>query len=165
MKRRLMGFILLSLLIGTTSFAQTSKREFKLANGEATIDSESKPFKNFKRSYPNVTNEKWSTDKGYYFVKFKEGEVSNKIAYTGNGKVDYSLKMYNNESYLPRSVKSAVKSVYYDYRILDAQELRVKHKTIYLVKITDSNSWKTIRVSDGELEEIEAYYTVISPCR
>ena len=60
---------------------------------------------------------------------------------------------------------SFIKSVYYDYRILDAQELQVKHKKIYLVKITDSNTLKTIRVSDGEVEEIENYSNAISPCR
>jgi hypothetical protein len=160
-----MWFILSSLMLSSATFAQTSKREYKIANTESSIDPESKAIKNFKRSHPDVTNESWSTNNGYYFVKFKEGDVKNKIVYTPNGKIDYALKMYDNENNLPGSVKAAVKSTYYDYNILDAQELQLKNKVIYLVKITDSNTWKTIRVSNGELEEIENYSTVISPCR
>jgi hypothetical protein len=165
MKTLLMWLAVSSLLISSATFAQTSKREYKIAGTESPVDPESKAVKNFKRSHPDVTNESWSTDNGYYFVKFKKGGVKNKIVYTPNGKLDYALKMYNGENNLPRSVRTAVKSTYYDYRILDAQELQVRNNTVYLVKITDSNTWKTIRVSDGDVEEIENYSTVISPCR
>jgi hypothetical protein len=160
-----MWLALSSLLFSNATFAQTSKREFKIVSAETPIDPESKALKNFKRSHPDAIDESWSTDNGYYFVKFKEGGVKNKIAYTPDGKVDYALKLYNDEKNLPRSVTASVKSTYYDYRILDAQELHVKRNTIYLVKITNANAWKTIRVSNGELEEIENYSTVISPCR
>ena len=160
-----MLFALSSLLISSAAIAQTSKREYKISGPASLVDPESKAVKNFKRSHPDVTNELWSIDNGYYFVKFKKGDVKNKIVYTPNGKLDYSLKMYDSENNLPRSVRTAVKSTYYDYRILDAQELEVKNNIVYLVKITDSNTWKTIRVSNGDVEEIENYSTVISPCR
>jgi hypothetical protein len=165
MKTLLMWLTLSSLLFSNATFAQTSKKEFKIVSAETPIDRESKALKNFKRSHPDAIDESWSTDNGYYFVKFKDGGIKNKIAYTPDGNVDYALKLYNDEKNLPRAVTAAVKSTYYDYRILNAQELQVKHNTIYLVKITDANSWKTIRVSNGELEEIENYSTVISPCR
>ena len=165
MKTLLMWLALSSLLISSAMYAQTSKREYKIAGTESPVDPESRVVKNFKRSHPDVTNDVWSTDNGYYFVRFKKGDVKNKIVYTPNGNVDYSLKMFDSENNLPRSVRTAVKSTYYDYKILDAQELEVRNTTVYLVKITDSNTWKTIRVSNGELEEIENYSTVISPCR
>jgi len=164
MKILLMWVILSVLLATNTATAQTSKKEFKITNSESVINPETKAIKNFKRSHPDATNESWSTDNGYYFVSFKQGGIKNKIAYTPHGQVDYSLKMYN-ENNLPYTVRSAVKSIYYDYTITNAQELDVKNKTIYLVKITDANSWKTIRVSNGDLEEIEDYSSVISPCR
>ena len=164
MKILLMWVILSVLLVTNTATAQTSKKEFKIINSESVINPETKAIKNFKRSHPDTTNESWSTDNGYYFVSFKQGGIKNKIAYTPHGQVDYSLKIYN-ENNLPYTVRSAVKSIYYDYTITNAQELDVKNKTIYLVKITDANSWKTIRVSNGDLEEIEDYSSVISPCR
>ena len=158
-------WVILSVLLATnTATAQTSKKEFKITNSESVINPETKAIKNFKRSHPDATNESWSTDNGYYFVSFIQDDIKNKIAYTPHGQVDYSLKMYN-ENNLPYTVRSAVKSIYYDYAITNAQELDVKNKTIYLVKITDANSWKTIRVSNGDLEEIEDYSSVISPCR
>ena len=164
MKIQLMWFILSVLLVGSTANAQTSKKEFKINYHGTVIDPETKALKNFKRSHPDVTHEKWSTDNGYYFVSFKQDDIKNKIAYTPHGQVDYALKIYNEKN-LPYSVRSAVKSIYYDYAITNAQELNVKNKTIYLVKITDANTWKTIRVSNGDLEEIENYSSVISPCR
>ena len=164
MKILLMWVILSVLLVTNTANAQTSKKEFKINNPESVITPETKAIKNFKRSHPDATNESWSTDNGYYFVSFKQDDIKNKIAYTPHGQVDYALKIYN-ENNLPYSVRSAVKSIYYDYTITNAQELDVKNKTIYLVKISDANSWKTIRVSNGDLEEIEDYSSVISPCR
>ena len=164
MKILLIWVILSVLLLTNAANAQTSKKEFKIINPESVITPETKAIKNFKRSHPDATNESWSTDNGYYFVSFKQGDIKNKIAYTSHGQVDYSLKMYN-ENNLPYTLRSAVKSIYYDYTITNAQELDVKNKTIYLVKITDANSWKTIRVSNGDLEEIEDYSSVISPCR
>ena len=49
--------------------------------------------------------------------------------------------------------------------IRDVQELKVKNKLIYLIKVTDISTWRTIRVCNGDHEEIENYSTVISPCR
>src|ERR1044072_1006724 len=86
MKTLLMLFALSSLLISSAAIAQTSKREYKIAGPGSLVDPESKAVKNFKRSHPDVTNESWSTDNGYYFVKFKKGDVKNKIVYTPNGK-------------------------------------------------------------------------------
>ena len=166
MKIRLLWFILSTLLISSAVFAQTSKREYKITTGtESLIDPESRAVKNFKRSHPEAVGETWSIDHGYYFVRFKEQGIKNKIAFTPNGKIDYTMKMYDNDMNLPHAVKAAVKSVYYDYRIVDAQELGLKNTVVYLVKITDSNTWKTIRVSDGDVEEIENYSNAISPCR
>ena len=163
MEKKTMLFVI-SLLIGSITFGQTSKREYKITDNETVVIPESKALKNFKRSHPDVTNESWSSTNGYFFVKFKEGDVYNKIVYTRDGRLDYALKMYRENS-LPYTIRAVVKSAYYDYKIVDVQELQLKNKIIFLIKITDANTWKTIRVSNGDLEEIENYSTVISPCR
>jgi len=165
MKPTLSALVLSSLLITSALPAQTSKREYKIPSTESIAIAESKAVKNFRRSHPDVTNESWRSEKGYYFVTFKDGDIKNKIAYTRNGHLDYSVKMYKEKN-LPSRIRSAVKNTYYDYSITDVQELNLKTDIIYLVKITDTNTWKTIRVSNGgDLEEIENYSTVISPCR
>jgi hypothetical protein len=158
-------FTLITLsLVAFTLYAQTSNKDFKISMAEPAVNPESKAFKNFKRSHPNVSNETWRSSNGYAFVSYVQKGVKNKIAYTRDGQVDYSLMMYN-EGQLPQPVRTAVKSTYYDFNITGGQQLEVNNKTIYLVQITDGDSWKTIRLSNGELEEIENYSSVISPCR
>jgi hypothetical protein len=164
MKTKFTWLAVVFLLASAATNAQTSKREFKINSGEAAIGTESKAYKNFRRSHPSVTNETWRSNKGFSFVSFMQGDIKNKIAYTPDGQVDYSLKMYK-EFNLPKRVRAAVKSTYYDYAITNAQELKVKNKTIYLVKINNAGSWKTIRISNDDVEEIESYSSVISPCR
>ena len=164
MKTKFMWLVITALLIITATNAQTSKKEFKINSNEAVITPESKAYKNFRRSYPSVTDETWRSNNGYSFVSFVQGDVKNKIAYTPDGRVDYSLKMYK-ESNLPERIRATVKSIYYDYTIGDAQELKVNSQTIYLVKVNIANTWKTIRLSNGDVEEIESYSRVISPCR
>src|SRR5688572_24612670 len=97
-------FILIFLLIISVAHAQTSKNEFTIKNAATKINSESKAVKNFRRSHPNIMNETWRGDNGYYFVSFMRGNAKNKIAYTRDGKVDYSLKVYN-ENNLPYAVR------------------------------------------------------------
>jgi hypothetical protein len=164
MKLTFLWIVFSSMMMTNAALSQTSKRDYNIANSDEVVMPESKAVKNFKRSHPDVSNESWRIENDYYFVSYKTGDISYKIAYTPDGHVDYSLKMYK-ENGLPSRVRSAVKSTYYDYQITDVQELDLKTETIYLIKITDTYTWKTIRVNNGDLEEIENYSTVISPCR
>ena len=53
-------------------------------------------------------------------------------------------------------VRALVKTTYYDYTIshIDEIHLTEQSNTIYLVLIEDDKTFKTIRVCDGEMEEI-----------
>ena len=164
MKLTFLCIVLFSLTMTSSALAQTNKREYKIAGNEEVALPESKAVKNFKRSHPEVSNESWRTENDHFFVTYTTGDIKNKIAYTQRGRIDYALKMYTEKN-LPSGLRSIVKSTYYDYKITGEQELNLGNKIIYLIKITDSKTWKTIRVSNGELEEIENYSTVISPCR
>jgi len=113
-----------------------------------------KVVRSFRKTHPDVSNEKWDIQDGYYFVNFSIDQVKYKIVYTKNGSLDYALKMYDEKN-LPKEVRAAVKSRYYDYTIHTAQELNIKNKTIYIIQMSDSISWKSVRVCDGEIEEIE----------
>ena len=115
-----------------------------------------KAVRNFKRSFPEVTNENWYVINGFHYVTFYKGGMKNKIVYTKNGQLDYSLKFYEEKS-LPSSVRSAIKSIYYDFTINNVFELGIRNKTIYIVQMFDSKTLKTLRVCDGEIEEIENY--------
>jgi hypothetical protein len=145
---------------------QTSVNHYNIGSSADAlpVSTESKAFKNFRRAYPEVTGEKWSQQNDHYIASFKTNHISNKVVYTKSGQVDYSLKIYTPEQ-LPAAIQRSVKSVYYDYTITNAQELHTSMQTIFLVKITNGTTWKTIRLSNGDMDEIENYYSTISPCR
>jgi hypothetical protein len=168
MKQTLSAIVTFLLVFASNASAQTSKRDFKITGDEVVaapvVSNESKAYKSFRRFYPGVSDEKWMSEKDHYFVTFSQNDIKNKVVFTRNGRIDYTLKMYYEKD-LPSSVRRSVKSAYFDYDITNVQELVVKNNRIYLVKITDGKSWKTIRVQNGELEEIEYYVKAISPCR
>ena len=113
-----------------------------------------KVVRSFRKTFPDISNEKWDFLDGYYFVNFSIDQVKYKIVYTKNGSLDYAMKMYEEKN-LPKEVRAMVKSQYYDYTIHTAQELSINNKTIYIIQMSDSNSWKSVRVCEGEVEEIE----------
>lgn len=164
MKLTFLWIVLSSLMMTNAALSQTSKRDYNFAGTDEVVTPETKAVKNFKRSHPDVTNESWRIENDYFFVTYRIDDINYKIAYTPEGHVDYSLRMYK-ENNLPSRVRSALKSTYYNYQITDVQELDLKTEIIYLIKLTDTYTWKTIRVNNGDLEEIENYSTVISPCR
>jgi len=50
-----------------------------------------------------------------------------------------------------------VKSTYYDFNIFLVNEVSVGNAKVYLVKIEDNTSFKTIRIQDGEMTETEIF--------
>jgi hypothetical protein len=109
--------------------------------------------RSFRKSFPQVSGEKWNMANDHYFVMFSTGEIKHSIVYTKKGSLDYALKMYR-EKHLPRSIRNVVKSLYYDYTINTAQELHINRKTIYIIQLSDSSGWISVRVCDGEIDEI-----------
>lgn len=159
--------ILVTVLLAAVSItagAQSQKKIFTTGNFKDLVIPSPKIENSFRRAFPDIQDEKWTMHNGYYFANFSKHGIKNQVVYTGNGQLDYLLKTYSRH-HLPTKVSSAVKSVYYNYTITNAQELTLKNSTIYLVKIFDSETFKTIRVHNGDMEEIESYSTVISPCR
>jgi hypothetical protein len=110
--------------------------------------------RSFRKSFPNVDKAKWKEQNGYYFVSFTTGSVKQKVVYNRNGEVDYALKIYS-EKELPSDLRAAVKGIYYDYAINSAQELKIGSKIVYLVQISTAQNLKTVRICEGDMEEIE----------
>jgi hypothetical protein len=50
-----------------------------------------------------------------------------------------------------------VKSTYYDFNIYHIIEPTLNGVTSYLVKMEGKSTWKTVKVVDGEMEEVEEY--------
>ena len=77
--------------------------------------------------------------------------VRNRVFYSKNGTWHHTIMDYD-EKRLPKDVRATVKSTYYDFSIVGANEIHIEDKVIYLVYIRDENTCKTLRICDGEME-------------
>jgi hypothetical protein len=129
------------------------------ANGRdvpGTININAKALKNFSKTYKKASAAGWFVIKDGYLAQFKQDGITTKVFYDAKGRWVGNLRCYFEDK-LPRDIRHRVKSHYYDYNIYYVQELTVGNATVYLVKIEDKTSFKTIRVQDGEMTEAEAF--------
>ena len=116
-----------------------------------------KAGKNFEKSFVNATEIKISTQGKHTFVHFMEDGIKNRVHYNKNG-WQQSLIRYYSPAHIPAKVKEVINELYPDYSIFgDIVEVTVKDKTAHLVLIENCNSWKRIKVVDGETEVYEAF--------
>ena len=111
-----------------------------------------KALKNFSKTYKEASNASWSETLDGFKAEFMNENITTKVFYDAKGRWIANVRLYD-EANLPREVRHAVKSTYYDYDILHVQEITAGNKTAYLVKIEDETSIKTIRVTDDQMDE------------
>src|SRR5439155_12995627 len=115
-------------------------------------DVNSKAVKDFNRSFKNVSGEQWYKVSDGFIASFKENEIETKVAYDQKGRWHCTVRTFG-ENQLPSDVRDLVKSRYYDFKILVVYE--IKHdNTVYILKMQDATTLKTLRVADGEIEII-----------
>ncbi|HKZ65111.1 MAG TPA: hypothetical protein VJ111_02080 [Chitinophagaceae bacterium] len=115
-----------------------------------------KAVKNFTKTFKNAVNANWFVIKNGYLAKFNHNGITTKVFYDPKGRLVGNLRCYFEDK-LPRDIRHLVKSHYYDSNIYYVQEVTVGNAIVYLVKIEDKISFKTIRVQDGEMTETEAF--------
>jgi hypothetical protein len=109
-------------------------------------------LKDFHRSFKNISREEWYKVTDGFIADFKENEIETKVAYDQKGKWHCTVRTFG-ENQLPYDVRDLVKSRYYDYKILVVYEIR-HDNTVYILKMEDATTLKTLRVVDGEIEII-----------
>jgi hypothetical protein len=50
-----------------------------------------------------------------------------------------------------------VKSTYYDYSIFGVAEVHFDEETVYMVYIQSENNFKTVRVHNDDMQEVESF--------
>jgi hypothetical protein len=116
------------------------------------VDVNTKALKDFNKSFKNISGEQWYKVTDGFIASFKENEVETKVAYDQKGKWHCTVRIFG-ENQLPSDVRDLVKSKYYDYKILVVYEIR-HDNTVYILKIEDATTLKTLRIADGEIEII-----------
>src|SRR6266542_157007 len=111
-------------------------------------------LKDFQKTFNGVTNAEWSKIEGDgYIAKFTGDNVQTMVAYNLKGIWHHTIRYYD-EKKLVHDIRSIVKSSYYDYSILTIAEVHFNDQTVYMIYVQDETHLKTIRVCDGEMQEV-----------
>lgn len=133
---------------------KTKTRETPVTQGATTINISTKAVKDFTKKYKNAEHAGWFVIEDGYLAEFKKGGIKTNVYYNRKGLWIGNVRSYF-EVNLPRDIRHLVKSTYYDYTINYIQEITVDRNIVYLVKIEDDSTFKTIRIQDGEMDEYE----------
>jgi len=135
----------------------TEALSYAAINGETnTANVNTRALKDFTKSFKGAENVSWFAMKDGFIACFKDDGVESKAYYDQKGRWTATIRTYKEDK-LPRDVRKQVKSTYYDYAINQINEVKVGEITAYLVRIEDEETFKTIRVIDGEMDVYEDY--------
>jgi hypothetical protein len=133
----------------TKAVAGSNSTASKISKNSVSV----KALKDFEKSFQEVSDEKWFKVPGGVIANFLSKGIDFRIAYNEKGKWLYNLLTYPEDN-LPSDVRSMVKSQYYDYEIQFCNEYQLAHSSIYVIKMQDDTSVKTVRIAGGEMQEI-----------
>ena len=136
---------------------QVNATETKNSMNELAISP--RAIKDFMNTHKNVTGESWMKTKDGFSVRFNSDDVRTTIYYDKKGNWSGSIKIYGEEKML-REIRHVVKSTYYDYNIVYAQEIETTDSDgvpTYVVCVEDKTKIKMIRISAGEMSEWKEY--------
>jgi hypothetical protein len=115
--------------------------------------------KDFVNTHKNVKGESWMKTKDGFSVRFNSDDVRTTIYYDKKGNWAGSIKIYGEEKML-RDIRHLVKSTYYDYNIVYAQEIETTDSDglpTYVICVDDKTKIKMIRICDGEMSVWKEY--------
>jgi len=164
MKKILSALALLA--IGTFAFPQTLKSSSTPENPEVSpavsvgetvspASVSSKAAKYFKRTFKNVTDEKWYEMPDGYRANFTEKGIRCRLDYDKDGNWLHTIRYYD-EKKLPEDVRELVASGYPEYAITAVEEIKAPRDIkFYVIHLEGEKTWINIKVADNEINELE----------
>jgi hypothetical protein len=165
--------IVCMLSLGAPTLAQSSKQPF--LNKKSLIDSGSgateadrvtlenlkttnaRMYNHFTRNFGNATDIRVANIGKQQLITCSVDGGQNRIRYQKNGRWQSTIRTYEN-SLLPEDVREFINDSYPKYSIFGAViEVSAGGNTALLVLIENKNSWKRIRVVNGEMDVYEEY--------
>lgn len=109
-------------------------------------------LRDFQDRFNDAINVMWYSDDNGFISYFNKDGYSDRAFYNSKGRWQYSLIFYSEDK-LPRDIRSAVKSVYFDFDIVIAEEVQTTDGMVYVVYMQDKSNIRILKVSrDGELK-------------
>ena len=114
-----------------------------------------KAIKDFNTRFNGANNAMWFSDKNGFTTYFVKDGFGDRVFYDKKGHWQYSLIFYSEDK-LPRDVRAAVKSTYFDMAITLVEEVQTPDAKVYIVHLEDKANIKILKVNDqGEYETLQ----------
>jgi hypothetical protein len=155
-------------LTATKSQAQVAMSDRVAAQGESSgfVSSESisatsanlKAVTNFNKDYNLAKEVQWFVlSNKSLMCRFYLNNILHRAFYTSHGNWIYTTSGYDG-SKLDKAVVKRIKSVYFDYKIVYADQIDlVNGKTFYIVELQDEKSIRKLRVNEDEMEVVQEF--------
>jgi hypothetical protein len=138
-------FLLYSLLIGVTSFADRSR------------NINEKLLQSFRERFPNAEQIVWNELADTYVVNFVEDGIRSHITYRKDGEF-VSASRYYLEQNLPYYLVINIKKKYPGKKIYGVTEISSASGIEYYIKLEDARIWMTLESdSRGDLHVVEKF--------
>ena len=117
------ALVISSSVLVNTAIAQNAQNEQMPTEIETPVDViNSKAVRDFSKVFKQASNEAWFVTDDGFVVKFKQDGVETRADYNKKGNWLHTIRTYD-ENKLPADIRHRVKSSYYDYDILQVQEI------------------------------------------
>jgi len=114
-----------------------------------------KAIKDFSTRFNDANNAQWFSDRNGFTTYFIKDGYGDRVFYDKKGHWEYSLIFYGEDK-LPRDVRAAVKSTYFDMAITLVEEVQTTDSKVYIVHLEDKANIKILKVNDqGEYEILQ----------
>jgi hypothetical protein len=113
-------------------------------------------LRDFMNRYDQEDHVFWfSTPDGGFESYFIRDGYGDRVIYDRKGNWLFSLINYGEDK-LPRNIRSTVKSVYFDFKIILVEEIQRTEGIEYIVSLEDQSNIRVVKVNrEGELEVLQ----------
>ena len=141
---------------GFAQQAEVANTEPHYKQGKTLNHISIRAIRDFHSMFGDTFDEDWYKVGNGYIAKFTENNMKVRVDFDRNGNWLSTVKIMT-EKQMPRQVRNKVKSIYFDYTITLVMEIENKEDKIYVVNLEGETTWKKVKVSDGEMIELEDY--------
>lgn len=105
----------------------------------------------FNISFPDVTDDVWVKTNDGFLVTFTSNGIQNRAFLNKSGHTQGVIRYYT-EKELQITERNQVKYAYPGFWISLVREVNFNNLTAYLVTLKNENSWKVVRIFNGDID-------------
>jgi len=150
--------IISSPALVNNAYAQNAQNEQMATEIKIPVDViNSKAVRGFSKEFKHASDEAWFVTDDGFVVKFKQDGVETRADYNKKGNWLHTIRTYD-ENKLQPDIRHLVKSSYYDYNILQVQEIEKPSDTFtYIVHLEGKTKLINLRISNEDMEEWQKF--------